>query len=172
MKSITTAVIFTCFLIPILASAQVVPTEAAKSPATARAISLIGTAAPICLGIAAGDDGGASLFLLGSIVGPGLGHAYAVNPGRFFLGAGIRTVGWGACAVAFASSWDKPDDAGSTALAIGGLALVTISTVVDISTADNSARNFNRDHPGPQFSANPIYVPSTRTYGVRLTLSL
>lgn len=172
MKSNVAATIITCLLIPVLASAQEVQQEDAKSPATARAVSLIGTAAPICVGIATGDEGGASIFLLGSIVGPGLGHAYAGDHGRFLLGAGLRTVGWGACMAAFASTWENPDNTGSTFLAIGGLALVTVSTVVDITTADNSARKFNRNHPGPQFSANPMYIPSTGTYGIRLSLSL
>ncbi len=172
MKSIITISMLTCCLFAARASAQQTATEAARSPATANAASLVGTVAPIGLGLAIGDDDGAYVFLLGSIVGPGLGHAYAVNPGRFFLGAGLRTVGWGVCAVAFASAWDNPDNAGSTVLALSGLTIVGVSTVIDIVTADNSARKFNRDHPGPQFSANPTYLPSTKTFGIRLTLSL
>ena len=172
MKSIATTIIITCLLSATNTAAQEVPVTLAKSPHTASAVSLIGTTAPVFFGIAAGDDAGAYTVILGSIVGPGLGHAYAANPGRFFLGAGIRTLGWGACAVGFATSWDNPDNTGSAILAVGGLAIITVSTVVDIVTADNSARKFNRSHPGPQLSVMPAYSPSTETYGLRITVNL
>ena len=76
-----------------------------KSPGTATGLSFAGLVVPIGIsamvlssgsGGGSGDVGLGVLIVAGTILGPGLGHAYAGESGRFWRGAGLRTLSWGA----------------------------------------------------------------------------
>lgn len=89
-----------------------VATPHSKSPATATSLALAGFLVPIGLmvmassseGEGSGNTGVFMIGLVGSIVGPGLGHAYAGESGRFWRGAGMRTLTWGVFLGAAAAS--------------------------------------------------------------------
>jgi hypothetical protein len=143
-----------------------------KSPGTAAAISLLATAGPVAFGLAAPNSSGALLFLVGAIFGPGCGHLYAGNQGRFWLGAGLRVAGYAACAGAFAASWDNPDATGAAPAFFAGFGLAVASTVIDIAGADDSARKYNRKHGLDNVTVAPTYFPAQNAFGIKVTIRL
>lgn len=149
-----------------------------KSPETAAGISLLGTAVPVGLMVMAssnsnGDSDAAGLVMLGlvgSIFGPGLGHSYAGDSGRFWRGAGWRTVGWTSLFVAVAISWDNTDSSGAGFLAVGGAAIVVVSTIRDIAMASDSANRYNQRFEPRKVTMMPMWSPRDNSVGLGVSL--
>lgn len=145
-----------------------------KSPTTATNAALLGFAVPIAMVVAGaaasgGESDGAGLILMGlagSIFGPGLGHSYAGDSGRFWRGAGLRTLAYSGVAVAIAVSWDDTDNSGAGALAIGMVVLYLYSSIHDIATASASAERYNERHKSPEVTLTPLWVPQERAVGL------
>ncbi len=146
-----------------------------KSPARATRMSLLGTAVPVGLLFLAvidedSDSGYGILSLVGSVIGPGMGHAYAENPGRFWRGAGWRTVGWSGLAAAVAISRDDPDSPSAIVLSIAGSTLLLASTVYDIVSASDSAELHNAQFDSPGVSLVPLWFPQENSVGLVMSL--
>jgi len=149
-----------------------------RSPAAATGLSVGGFLIPVAMVISmsTGNGGGSGspaagmMMLAGSIFGPGLGHAYAGESGRFWKGAGIRTVSWGAFMVAFAMSWDNPDAGGASVIAVGSGVLYLVSAIRDMVTAGNSARRYNDKLASSQVTVAPTWSPNDESVGVRVAV--
>ena len=161
-----------------LAAQESEPYEA-KSPETARRLSLLGTAAPIALGFAvAGHARGKSFTLLvgGIVLGPALGYVYAGETGRGIGGAGIRlaVLGVGAAgAVVICSTGDcnTTSDGGAFGAAItflaAGVVVTTVLASVDIIRVGDRVRARNQRLAA--VSVQPTYFPESRTAGLLVT---
>lgn len=154
-----------------------------KSPGKATSLSLIGTLAPTFFYMAvssscSGPEGcspavaiiGLTGFVAGPIVGPGFGHMYARNKGRFWTGLGLRTAGLGGAVVAFALSYDNSDSDVALTGFVAGAGLWFGSAIYDIATAARSAREYNRKNGLGWLSVAPTFDLSKRQAGVRLSL--
>lgn len=149
------------------------------SPGKARTYSLLGTAAPIALGLllvstdANGESGAASLgallFWFGGTFGPGTGYLYAHYPWGFWRGAIIRTVGLVGMAGAFAATWDNPDASGGTEIFIAGSVFYLGTMVYDIFNSAKSARDYNKDR-GFSVKIKPCYIASKKAPGLMLSV--
>ena len=114
---------------------------------------------------------GPALFLLGgSIIGPGLGHAYAGDSGQFGGGAGIRTVAWGGFIGALAAAWDNSNSNSAGALAVGSGIIYLASAIHDIATADDAARRHNERVEAQSVSLAPIWCPRDEAVGMQLAV--
>lgn len=147
-----------------------------KSPGTAAALSTFGTFIPFGVGVASlpSESGGAGTALIvlgGTIFGPGLGHAYAGNAGRFFSGVGLRLLGWGGLMTTVALSWNDGDSGAAIAGALASTFLILGSSIYDIATAPKSARQFNDRHGYRQISLSPTFNPKNSTPGLQLSMS-
>ncbi len=156
-----------------------------KSPGTATLISFLGTAIPVAVGVAImssssssyGSSNGAApivgfaLTSGGYLIGPGLGHLYAHNTGRFVVGLGLRMVGAGALLAAFAMSFSSGADSGGEIAVVGSILGGSI-TLIDILSAGNSARKYNEKHGLANVSISPSYFASQKAFGVQLTIGL
>ena len=150
-----------------------------KSPQTALWMSMLGTVVPLAMTIptvfreSSGPDDGqmeALLFLGGLVVGPSLGHFYAGRPGRAFSGMGLRIVGLGGLAGAFAMSWDS-DSSGAEPLALISLGLMATTLVWDIAAAPKSARIHNDKIKKAQLSVGMVPVDGKPALGLRTQLT-
>ncbi len=149
-----------------------------KSPSTATGMALLGTTVPVALMFLAAsessgssDSGGLVLMgLVGSIFGPGLGHSYAGENGRFWSGAGWRTLAWSSLVVAVAISWDDTDSSSGAFLAVGGAALYLVSTVYDIATASDSADRHNEKLESREVTLIPLWSPQDNSVGLGVSL--
>jgi hypothetical protein len=76
--------------------------RAHKSPGAAFALSFFSTAAPMGVGAAMNNGGGAGVFLAGVVVGPSVGQFYAGRPVRGLATAALRGAGalWFVSAIA------------------------------------------------------------------------
>ena len=107
---------------------------------------------------------------LGPLFGPGLGHLYAGNTKQFWIGSGLRTVGWTGFAIAFALTWDNPDSQIGAIAGFSGLGLAVVSTIYDIATTGRSVRQYNEKHARPAISVAPACLDGSGTPGISLTL--
>jgi hypothetical protein len=174
------------------ADADSVIQERPKSPGTAAAYSAIGTLAPVTIGSAllmvsqSGDIneylGWTSGIIVGTgvLLGPGIGHLYAGNPSQFAIGTGVRIIGAtlvAVCLMNTAWNWYGSGDSvyGSVGASMAGLCiggtLLLYSMVYDITTADNSAHNYNARHNGTSLSVFPTWFPDNGAAGIRLIAS-
>ena len=157
----------------------------AKSPGKANLISLIGTVAPIGIAMSTTDRGlfcggigsGGILLLAGTIVGPGLGHSYAGNEGRLWKGIGIRTGALIAIGIGFSMSFslfEETNSSGGAALCAVGSILLFGSSIYDIVTADDSARQYNEENglaAKSKISFGPTYFAQHQAPGATLILT-
>lgn len=115
----------------------------------------------------------APAFGAGLVVGPALGHFYADNSSQAWTGIGLRTggalVGFLGANLAFGASWEGNQALATVGegLVVVGLGTVAISGLYDIVTADNSAREYNREH---EVQAN--LVPTAEPTGGQVGLAL
>lgn len=152
----------------------------ARSPGTAVALSALGTAAPIGLGLAGGGGTGVGLALSAVVLGPALGYVYAGEAGRGMAQAGIRALVLAAAvggAVAICSTGDCSlgifgGETGSellpaTTLVLGGLVATTVLAVRDISRVGGWVRARNQQRAA--VSVQPAYFPQSSTAGLIVT---
>ena len=160
---------------PALAAQEPEPYEA-KSPETARILSLLGTAAPIALGLAIGESRMVTLVVGGLFLGPALGYVYAGETRRGVVGAGIRlaVLGVGAAgAVVICSTGDcnTTSDGGAFGAAItflaAGVVVTTVLASVDIIRVGDRVRARNQRLAA--VSVQPTYFPESRTAGLLVT---
>ena len=150
-----------------------------KSPGTATGLSFAGLVVPIGIsamvlssgsGGGSGDVGLGVLIVAGTILGPGLGHAYAGESGRFWRGAGLRTLSWGVMIGAAALAWDGSNEGGSAILALGSMSLYVASTIYDLATAGDSASRHNEKLASHKVSVEPVWAPRDQTVGIRVAV--
>lgn len=150
-----------------------------KSPGTATGLAVGGLLVPAAFitllatsdGSGGGGEAATALFMFGgTIFGPGLGHAYAGDSGRFWKGAGLRTLAWGGFIAALAASWDNPDASGAGAVAVGSMALYLVSAVSDIVTADDSVRRYNERVEASRVSLSPTWQPRDDAVGLQVAV--
>jgi hypothetical protein len=158
-----------------------------KSRRTAVVYSLFSTSVPVVVGgvMMNGEHSaqlGTGIASLGLILGPGVGHVYARNMGRFWSGATTRGIVLSSSIAVAAilihdskgESWEEGLPKAMLALgSIGlGVTICTVSAIRDIATADNSADDYNKEHGFQTLTLRPTYIASQRAPGVMLTLSL
>lgn len=143
-----------------------------KSKSKALSYSLVGTLAPVAVSIPLLKDGGSAGIALGSfglLLGPGLGHLYAENSGRFVSGMFIRGA-VGVIAIYSMSEIDILDD-DITGLVFGfllGGSVVAVSTIYDIATTGKSVDRYNKQHSFGSLSLQPRYWPNHQAVGFSL----
>jgi len=173
------AVILAC--VPARAQAQ----RPSESVALNR--SLWGTIVPIGLGLAMaassgneGPNGNAEIgalgfvsFTGGLVVGPSLGYFYAGQPGRAWLGVGLRTLGFGGLIAAVAASWDcyGAECAKARAAAAVGSALTLGWVIYDIATVRGAVRRHNEVAQGVSVRVAPTYSSRRHAAGVSVQLT-
>lgn len=162
-----------------------------KSASKGRLVSLGTTIVPIIAGgalINSGDNSdddalmtaGWLTWLGGMTFGPGAGHLYAHNSGRFIGGSAIRgacvTVGLVGAAIAVTSAFDfdgEDDDDLGTGGAIAVLAGGTLWLgyfIYDINRVGKSVREYNQLQDALMFSASPFYRPGDKAVGLHLSM--
>jgi hypothetical protein len=157
------------------------PKEEFRSPGTATGMSVAGFLVPIGLTVllSTGDSGAGGespsavlglTILTGSIFGPGLGHVYAGETGRFWKGAGLRTLSWGGFIAAMAMSWDNPNAEGASGIAFGSIGLYLVSSIYDMAKASDSAKRFNEKAAHRQAKVAPFLVPEENAAGVMVSI--
>jgi hypothetical protein len=127
---------------------------------------------------------GITIGSLGLIFGPGAGHAYAGNRGRFwkggFIRVGVVSLGmFGAVAIA-SGTFQGPfggggNDAGLIAMGIFiagvGVGLCCYSAVKDFGTLDDSVRKYNDRHKNISLALSPLYFPEHKAIGAVFTVT-
>lgn len=165
-----------------------IKTYSAKSEQAASNMSVFGHFVPLILGLGAFSAGAsqesangglvaAGIFGIatGTVVGPGMGHLYAGNKGRFWRGVGIRGGMWIVAGTVCAKIGEHGTDLG-TGLAIAGvlagtMLVVEISSIIDVAAADNSARDYNEKHGLTQISLSPTYDHKSKTPGFQMSMN-
>jgi len=187
MKTLFTAILAAALAFAQVASAQINHDAAYKSPQTASFASLMGTLIPafVGVGIACQNSGnnayfptfdrasvvaGAAVVGLGFVFGPGLGHLVAGDKSRFVRGTGVRLACAGAITGSVLAS-PKLDKSGARVVALGACALLVVSMVRDISSADNAARAYNARHALSETSVKPFALISAHGVGGGLRLN-
>ena len=167
-----------CCLSLLATSAAAQNTPAPVSAEAAYKTSLWGTVLPVAAGaailIAQGggdhDRTGAELLLWGgSLFGPALGYTETGLGGRALQGIGIRAgielltlaAAVGVCGM----NCNDNQETGANIVLLGGLSLVTISAIYDIT---HVRRNVSR-HTATRVSFTPSYAPD-RGVGMRVAL--
>ena len=157
-----------------------------KSRRAAVIYSLVSTSVPLVVGgvMMNGEHSaplGTGIASLGLILGPGVGHVYAANTRRFWIGAGTRglvlasTVAVAAILIHDSSGeiWDE--GLPKALLAIGvigaGVTICTISAIHDIATADNSVDDYNSARGFRTLSLRPAYFAHYKAPGLVLNLT-
>jgi hypothetical protein len=151
-----------------------------KSKSKALSYSLVGTLAPVVIGIpflghgkeigATNNVVGLTLGSLGLWCGPGMGHLYAANSGRLVSGMWIRGLA-GVIAVSSLSSLDILDNDSNTGPVLGfllGSTVVVVSTIYDIATTGKSVDRYNEQHGFGQLTLQPHYWPNHQAVGFSL----
>jgi hypothetical protein len=170
------------------ASSQGSPTSEPKSTSTAVKYSAYGTAMPVVVGgavvLASYSRGeipdenlaaaviGINLGVLGAVVGPGLGHAYAGRwvhlvkgslfrrVGAAFIAAGIvpelsGMEGWGD-----SDQENGGDEGGNGGSILIGSVIYLWSAIHDFRTLDDAVEWYNQQHAGITVSVSPTYFAS------------
>ena len=184
MKRLLTTSILAVVLAGRAAAADSAGVVVSKTYAAAHKYSLMGTLAPTVVGIGvsaatggeAGDIG-VSLSLGGLVIGPGLGHLYAGNPGRFAIGGGIRAValvGGGLMAAQSSENKAWDESLGQVVLWIGLGTIVAVgSAIYDIRTTDASVNRYIRaNRPSTRLTVSPTWFADRHAAGVCLALRL
>jgi len=196
-KILITAFALTFLLNSSVAAVDTTSTATTKSRNTAEARSLLCTLVPLAVGGALilhgqgnapiGSDlgsgkiddtetlAGLAIGSAGIILGPGMGHAYAGQMGRFCGGVVIRGVGaWLTTALVTSASDNSSLDVavmqGVIALVVGG-SICLGSAIYDIATVGRSVDKYNHSHGFSDVRLTPTYFASHRAPGVMLTLS-
>lgn len=184
MKRFLTTSILAAVLASSAAASDTSSVPGSKSHSDAYKYSLMGTLAPTVVGIGVSaatggeaGDVGVSLSLGGLVIGPGLGHLYAGNPGRFALGMGIRAValvGGGLMASQSSENKEWDESLGQVVLWIGLGATVALgSAIYDIRSTDTSVDRYNNAHrPLPRLTVSPTWFAGQHAAGLSLALRL
>jgi hypothetical protein len=111
---------------------------------------------------------------LGALAGPGTGHLYAGNKGRFYTGIAIRAAAGGmfalgACTFEFTLSGGSETPGAAMLMLLGALAYL-ISMVGDIATVGRSVDKYNEEHALTDVTLKPSYDPDAKTIGMILSL--
>lgn len=128
---------------------------------------------------------GVGLTGAGLITGPSIGHFYAGDEWQALKGIGLRSAGIAAStggyylflSCAFRGAFVGSDCSVGTGILgavsfFGGIGLTLGNAIHDMSTADKSARAYNRKHnPEISLSITPYYDPASRTRGLTLKIS-
>jgi hypothetical protein len=175
------------------AAGQSVPGEKPKTHGKALRYSLVSTLAPVALGgLLVGiyvDEGeqrahnlvafGIGLGSAGLVFGPGAGHLYAGQTGRFVGGALTRCISGGVVLLGIASidygpifgdSDVKRDNGFAGMLIVVGSAGAIISVIYDIATVGRSVDKFNHEHGFQSFEIQPRYWPQDKAVGLGFCL--
>jgi len=161
---------------------QAPPVVKLKSEKKATTLSLVGTLVPWALFLTFGlreghgDEGAEDvLALLGFFaipVGPSLGHFYAGATGRGLAGMGIRLVGLAAAiACGFAVDYNDGNSSLAFGLAVAGLGVTVVSSILDITRAKRSVQKYNLRASGKQMAVTPVVSLKTRTVGLQVQIS-
>ncbi|UCC45322.1 MAG: hypothetical protein JSU65_05225 [Candidatus Zixiibacteriota bacterium] len=152
-----------------------------KSPQAATNLSLFGTLAPVGLGIMMTPNQSYGFGLReatcltaivgGIVVGPGLGHAYAGNYGRLWVGMGLRLLAVGGAMTVMALTWNDSDSETGAAAGFASLVLLGGSAIADIAAAGRSARNYNEKHGLTGFTITPTYFAEHDACGLTFALN-
>jgi hypothetical protein len=125
---------------------------AAKDPGTAVSLSLVGTVVPVSMmvvGIGLDNDPGDTLAyagLIGSTIGPSIGHWYAGEP--LTIGMALRAGGVALFLThppKLCFGFDDSCQSNSGEFMLAGVLYLT-GTVVDLATAGRAARAWNNEH--------------------------
>jgi hypothetical protein len=154
-----------------------------KSEARAFSYSALGTIATIVPGILIARKNqeitptSGVLLATGYLFGPGVGHIYANNSSRFWIGSGIRFSAvllflYGASNVDIFDSSNSNDEAAAVGI-LGGMALGAFGIFRDFATVDNSVREYNERLETSQFSIAPsLYTQDENlTFGLQFKLT-
>ncbi len=152
----------------------------ARSPGLAHALSALGTAAPIALGLAIKEGTGVTLLAAGLVIGPALGCVYAGDAGRGMAHAGIRAAVLGAafggaaaiCSVGDCSLGIFGEETGgalapAVMLVLGGVVATAVLAVRDVNRVGDRVRARNQRLAA--VSVRPAYFPQSRTVGLLVT---
>lgn len=167
-------------------------TPSHKSASSGRLISLGTTVAPLIIGsvlIGSGDENdddgtlaaGWIINLSAMTFGPGAGHLYADQSGRFVGGSAIRalciTASLTAAAIGIASTFDFDDDeddddvgAASAVVMVGGALAWLGYSIYDIARIGKSVDEYNARQDQVLFSASPYYQPRDKAVGLALSI--
>lgn len=130
-------------------------------PGRALLLSAAGTLAPIAL-LAGGDGDDATGRAMAAaaleVATPAAGHLYAGLTRRALIGMAVRAVGFGLAANALSSESGEFD--WDVVMALGGMAIVGVSAIVDVVTVPLDVERANRAR-----------LARRATVGVRLTSS-
>ena len=98
------------------------------------------------------------LLTSGILIGPGIGHLYANNRKAFFKGLAIRAVGGGVIYLGAENlELFSNNNNGSELLILGGVIVILVSMISDISKADNSVREYNKTKSFTQLNIYPSF---------------
>jgi hypothetical protein len=139
-----------------------------RSPEKATHLSFLGTVVPVVAGYMSDSDAFDQIFIGAVSIGPGLGHLYAANLDHFFIGLGLRTLGFLAVGATYTSSWN---DTSPTLQTVGWLTLGAAS-VFDMVTAAGSVQDYNEKHGLAAVSVSPTYFASQKAFGVQVSIGL
>ena len=153
-----------------------------KTPTTALAWSLLGTAIPLGIGIAAESGQSdksdksvvpALVILESFLIGPSMGHFYAGRSRRAWEGIGCRAVAVGGLALALVPSDNDSLGLESVVLGVTCVFLGVASVIFDIVKAPNSARIHNEEIlAGRRVKVGLAPIGHSHVPGLRLDVSL
>ncbi|MBD3404384.1 hypothetical protein GF420_15950 [candidate division GN15 bacterium] len=158
--------------------------SAPKSTGTARFISFTATLVPGIVGGALIDGGdnqdsddlktaGLNISALGSYFGPGAGHRYAGNNGRFMSGAGTRLLiglAGGVVLVSMGYEGETEDmESSERVILFATGAAVFTHGMYDVVNVDKSVDAYNERVSKPTMFASPCFLPTNGTLGVQLS---
>ena len=143
------------------------------SPQSATLFSFFGTAVPVATGMILSRDAGesgASLVLVGLVIGPSMGHFYSQRPGRALGGIALRGLAVAGLGAAFTAGWDNPSS--ELEMAFYGCAAVGAASVAfDVFGAAGSARKHNETLSATEWSVGPALLGDARVPGIRVDIS-
>jgi len=138
--------------------------------------SALGTLVPVTVGVimaATSPDGynrkrdTGVVLELGLLIGPSVGHFYAREPKRVFLGLGLR----GAALAAYVLGPDCKSKTAADALGTLGGGLLLASAMTDIAAAKKSARRHNERIAANGMEYTPIFRMAGRSTSVGLRVN-
>lgn len=145
-----------------------------KSETKAMFYSLLATAIPVGIGVAANGDAGAMMMAFGVSIGPSVGILYSEDIDRAAMGMGVRTSGVGIAAIGglFHVLESLSNEDGLTAgdiMIAGGLSLTAASMLYDIFVeSPKAARRYNECKKRKDIDLNPWVNPLNSAAGIHL----
>jgi len=144
------------------------PLQGERSPGTAFALSVLGSAVPVGVGLLLPDEPGNLILVTGATVGPSLGHFYADHPGRAWLGIGIRLAALGVTLAAASTTIMETQTSSADGIVVFGTVLFCASGIIDIATAPASANAKNRELEEHRFELMGSRLRSSGDYALGL----